>query len=133
METESNCKLLVLGGGPTKKFCFTLFCFLGLHLQHVEVPRRGVQLELQMPVSTTATATWDPSHVCNLHHGSWPRRILNPLSEARDGACVLVVTGQGVTAEPQRELQKLFVKEHKVFVWGEEKFWKSSLVRVTQN
>ena len=26
----------------------------------------------------------DPSHVCDLHHSSWSRSILNPLSEARD-------------------------------------------------
>ena len=32
----------------------------------------------------TATATGDPSHVCELHHSSWQRWILNPLSEARD-------------------------------------------------
>ena len=26
----------------------------------------------------------DLSHVCRLHHSSWQRRILNPMSEARD-------------------------------------------------
>ena len=30
------------------------------------------------------TATPDPSHVCNLHHGSWQHRILNPLNKVRD-------------------------------------------------
>ena len=49
---------------------FFLFCILRLHPQHVEVPRLGVQSELQLPVYTTATATWDLSHVCNLHHSS---------------------------------------------------------------
>ena len=34
---------------------------------------------------TTATATWDPSRVCNLHHSSRQCRILNPLSKASDG------------------------------------------------
>ena len=34
---------------------FFFFVFLGLHLQHVEVPRLGVQLELQLPAYTTAT------------------------------------------------------------------------------
>ena len=33
---------------------------------------------------TTATATLDLSHVCDLHHSSWQCRILNPLSETRD-------------------------------------------------
>ena len=32
----------------------------------------------------TATAMQHPSCTCNLHHSSWQRRILNPLSEARD-------------------------------------------------
>ena len=31
----------------------------------------------------TATATPDPSHVCDLHHSSRQRWILNPLSKAR--------------------------------------------------
>ena len=30
------------------------FCFLGPHLQHMEVPRPGVKLELQLPAYTTA-------------------------------------------------------------------------------
>ena len=38
-------------------FCFV---FLGPHLQHTEVPRLGVKLELQLPAYATATATWDP-------------------------------------------------------------------------
>ena len=42
------------------------------------------QSELQLPVCATATATRDPSHVCDLHRSSWQRRILNPLSEGRD-------------------------------------------------
>ena len=68
------------------------FCFLGLHPQHMEVPRLGVELELQLPVYTPGTATWDQSPVCDLHHSSRPRRILNPLSEARDQARILMDT-----------------------------------------
>ena len=34
-----------------------------------EVPRLGVKSELQLLAYATATATWDPSHVCN-HHSS---------------------------------------------------------------
>ena len=56
------------------------FFFLGLHLQNTEVPRRGVESELQPPAYTTATATPDPSHVCDLHLSSWQRWILNPQS-----------------------------------------------------
>ena len=35
---------------------FFSFCFLGLHLQHMDVSRLGVKSELQLPAYTTATA-----------------------------------------------------------------------------
>ena len=38
-------------------FFFFLFPFLGLHLQHMEVPRPGVELELQLLAYTTAIVT----------------------------------------------------------------------------
>ena len=34
--------------------------------------------------AATATAMWDPSCVCNLHHSLQQLWILNPLNEARD-------------------------------------------------
>jgi len=71
-------------------FCF-FFVFLGPNLRHMEVSRLGVQLELQPPVYATATATRDPRQVCDLHHSSQQRRILNPLSEARDRTRNLMV------------------------------------------
>ena len=46
------------------------FCFLGPHPRHMEVLRLGVELELQLPAYTTATATRDPSCVWDLHHSS---------------------------------------------------------------
>ena len=75
-------------------FLLSLFLpfFLRLHLWHVEVPRLGVELELQPLAYARATATPDPSYVCDLHHGSWQRRILNPLSEARGRTCILMDT-----------------------------------------
>ena len=39
----------------------------------------------------TATAMQYPSQVCNQHHSSWQCCILNPLSEARDWSCDLMV------------------------------------------
>ena len=60
----------------------------------MEVPRLGVKLELELPAYTTARATRDLSHVCDLHHGSRRRRILNPLSEARDRTHILMDTSQ---------------------------------------
>ena len=49
-------QLAVLRQHQTDVFLF-LFSFLGPHLQHMEVPRLGVELELQLPAYTTATAT----------------------------------------------------------------------------
>ena len=57
----------------------------------MEVPRLGVKSELQLPAYITATATRDPSRVCNLHHSSQQRRIVNPLSKGRDRTRNLMV------------------------------------------
>ena len=73
---------------------FVCFCFLELHLQHMEVPRLGIKLELQLPAYTTATATWNPSHVCKLRHSSQQHQILNLLSEARDQTHILLEISQ---------------------------------------
>ena len=56
----------------------------------------GVESEPQLPAYTTATdtATWDPSHICNLHYSSWQHQIFNPLSEARDQTLVLMDISQ---------------------------------------
>ena len=59
------------------------FCFLGPHLWHMEVPKLGVEMELQLPAYTTATATQDPSHVWDLHRSSRQHWILNPLSRGQ--------------------------------------------------
>ena len=72
-------------------FNFIFFCFLG---PHMKVPRWVVESELQLTAYTTATATQDLSHVCNLHHNSRQHWTLNPLSEARDRICILIDTSQ---------------------------------------
>ena len=43
----------------------------------------------------TAAATLDPSCPCNLCRSFQQRRILNPLSEARDQTCTLTETTLG--------------------------------------
>ena len=43
---------------------------------------------------TKATSMWDPSWVCDLHHSSQQCWILNLLSEARDGICILMDTSR---------------------------------------
>jgi len=55
----------------------------------MEVPRLGIESELQLPVYTTATAMPDLSCVCNLHLSLWQCLILNLLSEARNGTHIL--------------------------------------------
>ena len=91
--------MLRFGGGFL--FCFNffvfVFCFLGPHSWRMEVPRlgvEGVEWELQLPAYTTATATRDPSHVCDLHHSSRQRQIPSPLSETRDRIPILMDTSR---------------------------------------
>ena len=82
-----------------KVFC--LFCFLdffffpfsqsGTQGIWMVVPRLGVESELQLPPYATATAMPDLSHVCDLQHNSWQCQILNPMGEARDRTCNLMV------------------------------------------
>ena len=72
----------------------------------MEVTRLEVESELQLPVYPTATATSNPSHVCNLHHSAREHRILNPLREAKDGTPNLWFLVRFVSTVPQRELLK---------------------------
>ena len=76
------------------KFFFFFSVFLGPHLQHMEVPRIGVESELQLLAYTTATAMADPSRICNLHHSPRQCWILNSLSEARVGTRNLMFPSQ---------------------------------------
>ena len=72
-----------------------MFVFISeLQVQHMEVPRLGVKLELQLPAHTTATATLDMGCICNLQHSSWQCQILNPLNRARDWTCILMDTSR---------------------------------------
>ena len=65
-----------------------LFLLLELHLQHMEVPRLGVQSELQLPAYTTATGTSNLNCIFNLY------QILNPRSNARDQTHILLDMGR---------------------------------------
>ena len=70
------------------------FFFLWTLLQHMEVSRLGVKLELQLLASTRATATWDLNHIYDLCHSLRQGQILNPLSKARDQTCILLTLCQ---------------------------------------
>ena len=80
----------------------------------MEVLRLGVESELQPLAYTIATATPDPSCVCDLHPSLWARRILNPLSGARDWICILMDTSWVVSANPQWELPEIFLMSPKM-------------------
>ena len=58
-------------------FSLSFFGFLGLHLQHMEASRLGVELELQLLAYTIA------------HSNTW---ILNPLSKVRDQTHILMIS-----------------------------------------
>ena len=73
-------------------FFFPLF--LRPHLQHMEIPRLGVELELQRPAYTTATVMPDMSHVWHLNCNSRQHQILNLMSEAKGQTCILINTNQ---------------------------------------
>ena len=67
-------------------------CFLGPHLQHMEVPRLGVESKLQLSPYATTTETWDPSLICDLHDSSEQYWIPDPLSKAMDQTQILMDT-----------------------------------------
>ena len=104
-----------------KGLIFLYLSFLGLHSWYTEVPRPGVQLELWPPAYATATGTWDPSRICDLHHSSRQCWILNPLSKARDQIYNLMVPSRiSFCCTTTRELRGL-------------EFWCQVLTRVLRN
>ena len=82
---RENIYRILVKGFPQSSYLpflfFLFFFFLGWLLGHMEIPRLGIQSELQLPAYTTVTATWDLSCVCSLHCSLWQHRILNPVSE----------------------------------------------------
>ena len=58
------------------------FFLLGPYLWHMEVPRLGAELKLQLQAYTIATAPWDPSRICDLHHRLLQCQILIPRERA---------------------------------------------------
>ena len=60
---------------------------------HIEVPRLGIESELQPLAYATAIAMWDLSCICNLYH-SPQHLILNPLSKTTDRTCILIDASQ---------------------------------------
>ena len=79
---------------PYFYFLFFILLFEGPYLQHMEVPKLGVESELYLPAYAAATATRDPSRVCDLHDSSRQCQMLNPLSETGDRTHILMDTSR---------------------------------------
>ena len=58
----------------------------------MEVSRLGGRIRAAAATYTTATVTPDQSCICDLHHSSRQRQILNPLSETEDQIHILLDT-----------------------------------------
>ena len=73
---------------------FILFCFIYLFLRATLAAYGSSQARGRIGDAaagyTTATATWDLSRICDLHHSSRQHWILNPLSGARNQTRVLM-------------------------------------------
>ena len=65
------CNSSTFSMGPwSPLFVWFGLVLLGLNLWHMDVPRLGMELELQYLAYTTATATQDLSHIGKLHNGT---------------------------------------------------------------
>ena len=89
----------------------------------MEVPRLGVESELYSPAYAIATAMWDPSHVCDLHHGSQQCWILNPLNKAGFGpksSWMLVgfINQWAMTGTPRNILLVGLISCFNIIWWG---------------
>ena len=102
-------------------FFFFFFVFLGPYSRHMEVPRLGVESELQLLAYATATVTHDLSGVCDLHHSNGLSGVCdlhhsNARSLSRHArpeikpATLWILVGFA-TIEPQWELPKI------IFIW----------------
>ena len=79
-------------------FLLGILFVLWPHPWHIEVPGLGAKLELQLLAYATATA--DPSHICDLWSSLWQCQILNAESEARDRIRILMEAMSSPYTEP---------------------------------
>ena len=117
---------------PSLSLSLSFFLF---HFRAARVPRLGVKLELQLQAYTTATATEDPSHICNLCRSLWQYWILNLLSETKDQKHILMDTCRVLNPEPQ-DLSSLFFSlspfiPH-IFTPSFETWWPFSIYTTSQ-
>ena len=70
-------------GNVSNFFVFRLFRDASMAYRSSQA-RGRIRAVTKPAACATVTATPDLSRICNLHHSSRQRQILNPLSEARD-------------------------------------------------
>ena len=90
----SNISVFLFLGYTIFKLYFFFFLFRATPAAYMEVPRWGVESELQLPAYTTVIAMPDPSHICELQCSSQQCQILNLLSRAKHTTCLLRDTSQ---------------------------------------
>ena len=73
-------------------FFFFFWLFRVSPMTHGNSQARGPIRTTAAP-HTTATATPDPSHICNLHRSSWQHQILNPLRAGIELASSWILVG----------------------------------------
>ena len=81
MDTSQVLNPLSHNGNPILSF---FFCLFRAATMAFGASQSRAESELQLLAYTTAIGMPDPSYVCHLYHRSWRRRILNPMSKARD-------------------------------------------------
>ena len=99
---------LYLWARSVSSFFLSAFFFSAVPL-HMDIPRLGIESELQLPPYASTTATPDPCYICNLHHSAQQCQILNPLSRARVWIHILMHTSRVHDHWATRELQGSFL------------------------
>ena len=131
MNTSWVCYHRAMTGPPNVETLFLAFLFvcLGPHPRHMVVPRLGLNRSYscwptpqpQQLRICVATATRDPSPVCDLHHNSQQCWILNPLSKDRDRTWTPRFLVRFVSAVPRCDWPHIYIS---FSPWIE--LWKSS-------
>ena len=80
------CNIVLWTYGEGVLIYRVFFFFSGSHLQHMEVPKLGIKLEMQLLADTTVTL--DLSHICDLCCSLQQCQILNPLSKPKNWTCI---------------------------------------------
>ena len=100
--------------------CIFCFFFLRLHPWHMQVPRLGVKLELQLLAYITAIATWDLSPVCDLHQAHGNARSLTHWARPEIKCVSSCIPVGFITAKSWRELPQVTV--HNLQFWRKRSF-----------